>query len=184
LPLSIGLCLCTVFSAKAEEKKQPPADLVEQMLAARVGCDRADSLMRANLSLACDQFAKGCLTLGRFPESDQELSPLRSDLEKLVVANPYQSNSTLAQQMASQFPGAKAQLLILVDQFMNENSIRQMTAYPSTDLSGVPGSIKIIHNAYDTFVVIGIGIDGKPVLNNNGKPLIVERHPFLARSEP
>jgi len=181
LSLNVVLIICTICSASADTNKHLAPDLLQQMLNARIGCDRADDAMRAGLAKACDQFTQRCRRLGRFPDSEQELLPMRSELEQLVAVNPYTSNPALGKQVESQFPNPQAHFLITVDMTLNENSIRQMTDHPSKELSGTPGSMKIVHNAYDTFIVYGIGIDGKPVPNSCGKPLIMERHPFDSR---
>jgi len=148
----------------------------QQQLAARATCDLADLTLSNAMEKARDEFAKLCLKQGHFPNGKRDCEQIANNLQNIVEkSNPYKKDTILKQQVDTEFPDRSPLILIVDDPTLSENKVRFYSQQPPTDWHATPGSIAIIHNEYDLFIVIGMDIDGKPIRDAKGHVRILSR---------
>src|SRR6185437_7294529 len=127
---------------------------------------------------------------GHFPETDEEQENFRSNLSRYILGNPYQPHEIdlvtgqhvpepqSAPQPGSQRPGYALTLYFLVDSGMTEENIASWVHSPPESWNGRPGSIFVMTNGTNLYVMWPIGVDGLPVKdlkNGNGMRVISHR---------
>ena len=150
--------------ATAKGTKGVSWESAQQQLAARANCDLADIALANAMEKTRNEFSKICLKQGHFPNDKHECERIANNLQSIVAeSNPYKKETILKQQVDSEFPDRTALVLIIDDPTLSENKVRFYSHEPPADWRATPGSIAIIHNEYDLFIVVGMDIDGKPI---------------------
>jgi len=176
--LSLILTVATICGAEAwGGKPRVPRELYQQLLAAQVACDTADEALFGNMQLAGDMFAKFCRTRG-FPKTSREIALARRGLYPIANTNPYAKDQLMAREVETHFPEAKTQAEIETDFGLSDPEVDQFQQFPPQSWQSVPGSLIIVQNERDMFVVWAAGIDGKPLRDKNKRIRLVVVHPL------
>jgi hypothetical protein len=167
LALALFLAVATTNGAQARGgKPHVPKELYQQMLAARVACDAADEALFGNMQQAGEAFAGFCRKRG-FPRSTRELASIENELYTIANTNPYAKDPLLAQEVETHFPQARTQVSIDTDVGLSNAYINQLAQHTPELWHAVPGSLIIVHNDRDLFLIWAAGIDGKPLKDKN-----------------
>jgi hypothetical protein len=146
-----------------------------------MACDNADDLTRTNMQSVAIQFSQICRQLKRFPRVQTEYINARDSMLHTIDANPYSQNPVLAKEIESlpaETLGTKASIAILPDGDLTDCKATFLSDSPDPSWLAYPGSIGVLHNQNDMFIVWAAGIDGKPLHDKEGKVLLVVAHPF------
>jgi len=147
-------------------------EAMQLMLVARVACDTANDTTFDSMKAICDDLALLSRKSHRFP-TENSLRQAQARLSKLVTVNVYRKNPILIQELAGPFKDNPAQLIMVKDLTLTDNQIRYFRENPPSDWLAPPGSIAIIHNDHDRFLVWGAGLDCKPLKDAKGKVRLV-----------
>jgi hypothetical protein len=158
---SLNPCLDAL--AKAPRIKP---EMVQEQLAARIACQSGDTGMRAAIATAGSDFSAYSRSINHFPRNDSELMESLRKLQALTEKNPYTKEKLLAPQISSQFGEGCAIGSITTDLTLTEASVRALQKFPPAEWQAYPGSICIVHNGADVFLVWAAGLDGKPLHSN------------------
>jgi len=176
LTLLLVVASATICGAEAHSgKAHVPKELYQQMLAARVACDAADEALFTNMQQASDTFARFCRQRG-FPRRSRDLALIENELYAIANGNPYAKDALLAREVDSHFPQARTQVSIETDAGLSDALVNQLEQFTPESWHAVPGSLKIVHNDRDMFLVWAAGIDGKPLKDKNEHMRLVSVH--------
>jgi hypothetical protein len=147
-------------------------EALQLMVVARAACDTANDTTFDSMKAICEDLALLSRKSHRFP-SENSLRQAQVHLFKLVTANVYRKNPILIKELAGPFKDDPAQLIMVKDLTLTDNQIRYFRENPPTDWLAPPGSIAIIHNDVDRFLVWAAGLDCKPLRDEKGKVRLV-----------
>jgi hypothetical protein len=181
LALSSVLLGGIASGADARAGRKITAAMMQEFVGAQLACDTANAAMFDGMTKVATRFAEICRKLRRFPNDYQEYVEVRDVLQKIVPVNPYSKSDVLAKQLAQLSPNTfgKAQsVAILADSGLDAERIDHLRQAPDESWLAYPGSIGILHNRKNLFIVWGAGIDGKPLKDKDGQVRLLTMHPF------
>lgn len=135
----------------------------------------ADGEMVKQMQVVSRKLDRFYFASGHFPRTEEEQDKFRANLSRYILGNPYQpreidlvTGQRLAEQEAppqpgSQHPGYALALYFLVDSGMTEENIASWVHSPPESWKGRPGSIFVMTNGTNLYVMWPIGVDGLPV---------------------
>jgi hypothetical protein len=174
-------CMLPSLQAAAKTPKIKP-EMVQEQLATRIALQSADSTLRAALATAGSDFSSLSHTLHHFPrEESEEIESLRK-LQALAEKNPYAKNEMLRGQI-TQFGEGCAIGSLTTDLTLSESSVRDLQKFPPPEWQAYPGSISIVHNGADIFLVWAAGLDGKPLRSVTNSGIALESRQVFFHKE-
>lgn len=177
--LSFGL-FATACSGKGAGPKRPPLELARQIVQVQMAAVKADSALLQDMETVADAFMRFAKARRRFPDDGKEALELADRMARLLPDNPYFTDANLAQCIKQEgMEGAANQpsVTIVQDLRLSFTQFDELKFAPPSAWHGNPGSIYVIHNAEDTFIVWGASANGMPVKNaDSGTVQILMRH--------
>lgn len=157
----------STISGEARQAKIPP-ELLQQLVASKIACNSADDSLSRSMDTAERKFSEFVMARNSFPRSQREALVACEDLQILANKNPYAQQPLLVKNALEQLPDANARAFVGYDPGISENMVRYWTQFPPEEWQAAPGSIAILHNGRDRFIVWGASIDSKPLRDENG----------------
>jgi hypothetical protein len=167
-------------SAAAKPLKIKP-EMVQEQLAARVACQNADAELRRAIATASSDFSTVSRSLHHFPRNDSELIEALRKVQALAEKNPYMKEKLLTPQISSQFGEGCAIGSVTADLSLTETKARDLQRFPPQEWQAYPGSICIVHNGANIFLVWAAGFDGKPLHSNTNSGIALESRQVIFR---
>lgn len=145
-----------------------PPDVLREAVASQIACVTADDSLRRSMQEAEKLFTEFVLARSSFPRSKREALIACADLQQLADKNPYAKQPLLVRHALSQLPDTAAHAFVGFDPSISQNKVRYWKQFPPEEWTAPPGSIAIMHNGKDRFVVWATGIDSKPLRDQAG----------------
>jgi hypothetical protein len=165
------IALATTYGAQAKAKSAP-VELYQQFIKAQLASQRDSDDLAEKMQVVAWAFKKNRVTTGSFPEQGYATAVLERKLHHVAGTNPYfdfpfrtvaNDPQFNAKYNSNQCNSNEIAVLIHVDLGLSSMRLAQFKTAVPDDWIAMPGTITIIHNTENLFLVWGAGVDGRPI---------------------